>query len=337
MVTLRLWSVKLSSSGDFEFLELIKTCKTLSQCSLPLFSVQKLLVTLFSMLKIMLVSDSQLTAQLVPATTLHTAKMPTRVPILDRLLDGGLLPGLLTIIHSNHGAHSLKNLIGRLLEEYAHEGAVVIDGTNQFPAIRLARWARQQRKKPQEVLSKFKVLRPFNYHQCTEAATKYLETEVQNHPSRLLLVLGCPDIYLSDEAAKNLSYDQREATFALLELHQALRTIQSLTMKYGLCTIITAGSIYRHPLGGPYLRTSAGVVIRCHQGASHWEYTLDQHPFLPPRSISQPLISKKTTRSSLLQWLAPFQGTSQPREISQKKRLQSVGSANLTKWIASLS
>ncbi|MHA2232654.1 MAG: hypothetical protein ACXAB4_09200, partial [Candidatus Hodarchaeales archaeon] len=128
---------------------------------------------------------------MVPATTLDTTRIATHIPVLDRLLDGGLLPGLLTVIHSNNGARSLKSLIIRLLKQ-SREGAVVIDATNQFPAISLARWARQQRKKPQEVLSKFKVLRPFNYHQCTEAALKYLEIEVQNHPSRLLVVLGCP-------------------------------------------------------------------------------------------------------------------------------------------------
>ncbi|MFQ5979869.1 MAG: hypothetical protein ACE5OZ_17195 [Candidatus Heimdallarchaeota archaeon] len=244
--------------------------------------------------------------QLVSATTLYpTAKIATHVSVLDRLLDGGLLPGLLTVIHSNHGARSLKNLIIRLLKQ-GREGAVIIDATNQFPAIQLARWARQQRKKPQAVLSKFKILRPFNYHQCTEAALKYLEKEVQNHPSQLLLILGCPDIYLSDEAAKNLSYDQRTPTFALLELHQALRTIQSVTMKYGLGTILTTGRApgsLDKPLGGPFLRASAGIIIRVEQVGIDVEYTLDKHPFLASR------------------------------KIAQKKQARGFGSANLTKWI----
>lgn len=244
--------------------------------------------------------------QLVPATTLDTTRIATHIPVLDRLLDGGLLPGLLTVIHSNYGARSLKNLIIRLLKQCC-DGAVVIDASNQFPAISLARWARQKRKKPHEVLSKFKVLRPFNYHQCTEAALKYLEIEVQNHPSRLLVVLGCPDIYLSDEAAKNLSYDQRKPTFALLELHQTLRTIQSVTMKYGLGTILTTGRALNSrdkPLGGPFLRASAGIVIRVKQEGIQTDYILDKHPFLPPREISQRKLSVRTGSADLAKWIA---------------------------------
>ena len=238
----------------------------------------------------------------VSATTLQTDKITTHVPILDWLLEGGLLTGLLTVIHSNQGARSLKPLLIRFLEHHLATGAVVIDAANQFPAIELAKRARQQGQNPLDTLSRIQILRPFNYHQVG-LSVKLLESVVADHPSRTLLILGLPDIYQTAEAAQNLEYDRRKPTFALLELNQAVRQILNLTMKYNLVTVVTASkapnSSYK-PLGGSFLRASAGIIIHIRKDASRTQYILDKHPFLPPRIFSKPHHARLKTLTHIL-------------------------------------
>ena len=142
-----------------------------------------------------------------------------------------------------------------------------IDGANLFPYYDLSTEARKRGYNPLTILDRIQLARAFNFHQVTEIITKRLPALLTTNPDlRLVLVPQLSSQYLSEEALQYLEYAKlstAEGTFS--ELTQAVGTLKTLALRYGLIVLITTASANHSRikgLGGTYLAHSASSVIR---------------------------------------------------------------------------
>jgi hypothetical protein len=204
---------------------------------------------------------------------------------LDDLLGGGLLPGLITVLHSSKGPKQFRPFLTHFLLQHYGRHPIIIDTVNQLPILQLVQ-ATDRRRHHSQILRKLHIARAFNYHQITEAITVHLRTEIQQTGSSIIILLGLAEQYLSDEAAQNLQYDRREPLFALNELAEALGVLKSLVLEHQLyCVVLTSLATRSHTktLGGRFLGHCAGVIVqqREEQGETVWK--LVEHPSRKPQ------------------------------------------------------
>lgn len=258
---------------------------------------------------------------LIDAKTIFGSQIsfPTTFKNLDFLLPRPfLLEGCLTLFHTpdKAGRSFILQLFLALMLQYYEQGVIFIDCTNVFPAYELIEATLETRPSidPQLPIRAVQLSRSFNYHQATETVKEQLEpllrdgfsynisNEFADTPKqkfvkpKMVIVAGLSDLYLNQESAQYLEYDQRPPWWSIFELQETIGYLRSLTLKYNSITIISSSSDPRSrnkPLGGRYLGHSSAVIVRLATEGMALYGQLIKHPFVGYRELLIQILKKK--------------------------------------------
>lgn len=261
------------------------------------------------------------------AFTLYTTKQdfPTSTSLDLLLLEPFLLSGCLTLLHTpdKPGRAYIIQLFITLMLKYYAQGVVFIDCTNVFPAYELieATIEKYPLLDPQLPIRAVQLSRSFNYHQATETIKEQLEpllrdgfnynvtdTLAENQQTKfvkpkVIIVAGLSDLYLNQESAQYLSYDDRPSWWSILELQETIGHLRSLTLKYDCVTLISSSTAPRSKiksLGGRYLNQSAAIVIKVATEGMALYGELIKHPFVKNREVLLQILKKKGKKRATL-------------------------------------
>ena len=250
---------------------------------------------------------------------------PTSTTLDALLSEPFLLAGCLTLLHGPDKpsrAYIIQLFISLMLKYYT-QGVVFIDCTNVFPAYELIEAAigKYPLIDPQLPIRAIQLSRSFNYHQATETIKENLEpllrdgfnynvtnalAEIQQTnfvKPKIVIVAGLPDLYLNQESAQYLSYDDRPPWWSIFELQEAIGHLRSLTLKYNCITLISASTAPKSKtksLGGKYLNQSAAIIIKLATEGMAIYGELVKHPFAKNREILLQILKKKGKKRATL-------------------------------------
>ena len=150
---------------------------------------------------------------------------------IDSFIDG-FSSSKLTLV-DNEASSFARELVSMLcvrsIEDFG--GMVVyVDGGNSIDPYRIAEFSRRRNLLEPNILSKILVSRAFTAYQMTTIITDRLYGVIQKYNPPLLIVSGISDLFL-DSALKTFE--------AKSMLHRCLKTIEDLTVKNNLITVIT--------------------------------------------------------------------------------------------------
>lgn len=214
---------------------------------------------------------------------------------LDNLIQG-LPQGMITLIHSPQGPRIFRNFLQTILFRHYALNPLVIDATNSLPVHALVNHARKKRIPHKTILERIRICRTFAFHQVN-SAIQGLDHALKEKPTSLVIILGLPSQYLSHEASQYLSYDDRSPTFSILELMKALGFLKSLVLSQNLFALVTTARSplsFTKPLGGSFVRHSAGVIIHLERIGEELVWTLQEHPFKGSRELRCQLLPPGT-------------------------------------------
>ncbi len=217
-------------------------------------------------------------------------RLPTGNPFVDKLLGGGLLPGILHVVtgQGRWTGHLLMSLAVTAQCPAGKGGAgcekvVYALFDNRFDPYRCSQVARAAGIDPAGALGRVTIARGFNWEQAVEVATR---VPVQVSPGTLVVVSGLTELF---DPAERAHFDG---------LREALAALKHCFDQEPVYAIVSApmapGSAFK-PLGGHLLYHAAGCLLAVtHETLSPEttaiRYHLVKHPLAGEGTITQAVV-----------------------------------------------
>ena len=239
---------------------------------------------------------------------------------LDTLLGGGLRKGLI------HGIGSTKAVMAsldhQLLLQYhltisrdQWKPVMLVEGINSFNPYRLSKMAVSHLISPSVLLDNIQVVRAFQWYQMIELVEERVPEWIDGNPSAvpgMILVVGITTDF--EEMVVNHTDDPRTKDQQKMGVN--LKPFRDLKRALGAFSKVTQFSPYIVFLttlhsksqmklaGGNYFRHYCNVIGRIIPAERYCMYHVDQHPFLPAKSVRvwdrqvrAPTLGERTTKS----------------------------------------
>ena len=233
--------------------------------------------------------------------------LSTGLPHLDDLLGGGVRRRMVTLIigESKLNAVILQQIaFGAALRlHHLNQGTaksiLYVDGANRFNPYQISKWAASQGISPQQALTTIKVARAFNWGNMVEIVGEKFE-QATSTPIDTILVSGFTKFFEDEShtqgSATATPHLRQKAFEQLNTMCAGFKRMQARdNTRIVLSTIGHTKSNYR-PAGGNILTHFANVIVRMMPTYTGFRYHLDQHPFLPVKSISVNLQEPKVAQ-----------------------------------------
>lgn len=217
---------------------------------------------------------------------------------LDALLKGGFIPGPIYFLYgpkkilSSILMKTAVNSLKKYEKDSDSQSIAYIDGENHFDPYLISKFAVSNHINPSFVLKHIVVSRTFTWDQMVEVLHEKL-SNLNENGINLVLVAGITSMFekmsQSNASSSNRQYKGSRNHFSLnSKIFQDLKMmffgLNKITERFKPIIILTgplhSKSEYR-PAGGHILSHFSGIIVGIHENHRFFEYSLDQHPFLP--------------------------------------------------------
>ena len=257
--------------------------------------------------------------------------IPVSPPQLNELLQGGILPELVyhfTLprqISTQFLLHLTMNAYHAYHEKFGlTDGFEVyfIDTLNRFDPYLLAKDIRAMGYDSADILQRVKVMRAFTWTSLVGG----LEDQLAHLPpiieGGIRVIIG--NYLFGDFEAEIQEAKTNASSKAFLDVKAMIRVLQKVAgpQTYLVLTGPLHSKSTTLPVGGTLLTHLANVHVRMGVTDKYHQFTLDQHPFLAPRTIRIPVSpeSKSSARKTRRQVPKGFQPSDHYLYRPQKKR-----------------
>lgn len=196
---------------------------------------------------------------------------------LNGFLQGFLL-GELVLLYGSSISYSLTDLLISQALRRPEKHVVYVDGGNRFNLYRIVSLVNQIGVDVEWSLSRIHVSRAFTSHQLATLIRRELSQELEQHPSRLIVISDLLSISRDDEV------ETRE-TRNMLSL--TLRSLRKLTTRAQTITLLP-NSMLANKRERSGLQTliwpKADIILRTHELKNRTRLVVEKHP-LGPREV----------------------------------------------------